>query len=263
LTPAASPYAVVDLQVFADFDSIAPRALQATLGKAASGDTLAIYVDQLSLADGAVFGAKVSSQEVRRTDIGATRVCSPRPSLVSTANAVFAVSWVQLNAAGNGCDLVINGTAVNSSGVDVLQSAVSGGIGVYSAVWQEGDAGNVATSRLRFAQLGPTAGTPWTTPAPIDATYGNAPSQAVLGMARGPGNTLAVVWEPCEGTAAACTTSVRLVSKFVAGAWTTKSIGRSLLIVGVAIDAAGEGVLLAVGESCPGGACTELSAYRF
>jgi len=264
LTPAPSPYAFVDIHVFADFDSVAPRALWATVGKSTAGDVLGIYVDQVSLSDGAFVPiGKVSNQEVRKTGV-TPRFCPAQPHLVSTANAEFAISWLQQNAAMNACDLVVNGVVVNAGGGwDVVEFVASGSVGnVAAAVWREVQPAGLG-SRLRFSQRGPSLIATWSTPAPIDTTYDGSALHTVLGIARGPQGTMAVVWEPCEGASASCTTSIRLVSKFVAGAWTTQSVSRSGTVAAVAIDGSGRGVVLAVGESCSGSACTELSAYRF
>jgi len=265
LTPSSSPYATVEAQVFADFNSIAPRALWATRGKANGGDVLSMYVDQTSLTDGTFVPiGKVSNREVHQ--LGNTaRFCPAEPDLVSTANAEFAVSWLEQNTALNGCDLVINGAVVNATGTDVAEFATSGASGGFvAAVWRESDPTVVPRAdRIRFAQRGPGTGNTWTTPAAIDATYANAAVQQILAVARGPGGTLAVVWEPCEGTTVSCTTSVRLVSKFVGGVWSTKSIALGTSVAALAINAAGNGVLLAVGDLCSGVNCTQLSAYRF
>jgi hypothetical protein len=73
------------------------------------------------------------------------------------------------------------------------------------------------------------------------------------------------VWEPCSGTVNSCTVDKRFVSKYVNGAWVTRSMTRNVTIAGVAINAAGQAVVLGIGTDCGAGTgtCTELSAYRF
>src|SRR5689334_4818613 len=97
-----------------------------------------MYIDQVSLTDGAHLPiGKVSQQAIRKTGVGPI-LCAAQPDVVSTANAEFAVSWLQQNAASNGCDLVVNGAIVNASANSVAEFAVSGNAGnVLAAVWRE------------------------------------------------------------------------------------------------------------------------------
>lgn len=143
LTPSAPTYASVDLTTYADFKSVAPRALSVVFGKRNASDARSVYVEQLPLDTGEALPSRnVSTEAVS----GQSNPCTASPIVRSDGAGEFAVGWWQLNANMTGCDLYVDGIRLSTglAGVAAL-TGVAGG--VLTAVWEDIDA---ATSTRRL-----------------------------------------------------------------------------------------------------------------
>lgn len=261
--PFQSPLAQLDSSRDADFPQSAdPRILVGLVGRQLSGGDTAVYVSEQRLLDGTVSTPlKMSTQPVVTQNAQLTCLdVEQEPAAYAGAGPTqYAIAWRQLNPAGNGCDLYVNGQRVNTGVQSVNGYRINvGGSGIV-AVWDERSAtppsGRVLWSRRDAGSTTWSVPAPLTTEVPVTGT-----DQQLLLLVRGPAGAMAAVWSVTPSNVGT------LVSKYSNGAWTT--VRTSALSSGaraVAINAQGQGAVIFESPAVcnAGGECKELQAYRF
>lgn len=263
--PAASFDSVAEASI-ADFpQSIDPRALWVVSGRQSAATTgRQVYLAQTSLTSGQVLPpSQVSTQPVvtGSSQVGCVDDAGVRARAAGTSALI--VSWRQLNAGGTGCDLVVNGTQVNTGSRNVTDYAVNGTDAGLVAVWTERDslaAGHTMWSTRRVTD------TAWSAPARLAPQYiaDNVDASIQL-QAVGPAGTLAVLVQvatPIPGTNSANVDM--LLARYADGSWNTVSTPYSARPRALVINRRGQGALL-TGDygDCGSAACQELAAFRF
>jgi hypothetical protein len=256
VTPQAPPQVNVQWLSYADENSLSPRALMVYTGRETVGGPVGVYVGSINLVDGTI----ITTVKISQQDVIDDSSCPISPTVKATGAGERVVSWRQLDASGR-CSLYVNGRKMNSDGSSVGHYAVTGGpLGVVSAVW--GESSGFGTGGVRW-RARDTLGQ-WTDAASISSAYADVVARSEA-AGSGPGNTLTITWflyDHCD--AQSCTIGQHLVSKFVNGTWTTRSIDMDLIVESMAINAAGQAAALGYRTpNCGAGFCTELSVFSF
>jgi hypothetical protein len=264
LNTPAMPFADVEAVAVADFtQSVDPRALWAVRGKLGSADARQMYLTQVRLASGEMLPAAQVSTETFAVNT-AQMGCSDEPpmNVQATSSGYVVVAWRQVNAANNGCDLMIGGRRVSAGTRGVGKYAISGNNGDIVAVWQEIDS-TPNSDRIFWSRFDPVSSA-WSVPGLLAPQYASANDEHVLIVqASGPGSTLAVAWQrlPASGTGSS---EPWLLSKYVNGSWNTVAGQSGDRPRTLSINANGQGAALMVGNDCGSTvACERLSALRF
>jgi hypothetical protein len=159
----------------------------------------------------------------------------------------------------------VNAAVVNDGTNRVGKGIATGAIQLV-AVWEEFTSTN--RPQILWNKQQPISPSPWGTPARVaPPTASNEDGQTLLLGAHGAGGTLAIVWQALISTGPNTSAGGGIyVSKYVNGSWTTVASTTLGEPRAIAINAAGQGVVLStnIAVSCPvGGICYDLAAYRF
>lgn len=265
---AAPSYAfstVTDASIVEFPASAAPRALWVVSGtQSASTAGRQVYLAETSLTTGQVLPpTQVSTHAYVSTSPQIGCFDTPDVRARAVSNSTMLVAWREINAAGDGCNLVVNGATVNTSGKNVSSYAVNGTDARLVAVWTEHD-GTPGSNRTLWSTRLPTD-TAWSAPVRLAPQYVGADIDALIRLqATGPGGTLAVLWEIATPVAGTNTSSVyQLLSKYAGGAWSTVSSRNSSTATSLTINGHGQAALLTGDNGDCGSTCQELAAYRF
>lgn len=252
-------FSVVEYALVADNEG-SSSALYAVRGRLAPADERHMYVGEFRLNDGMVATGplRVSTQPV--TASSSAPFCEAVAPRLQSAGAAgsYVLAWSQKSASGSHCELWVNGQRVSAGTLGVTSFAVSAQGGNIVAVWEERDA-TPNSPRVLWSRRDATSGS-WSAPVPVAPQFSPASlDQQLLSSAAGPAGTLAIVWSAVGQPAGAA-----LVSKYVAGTWTTVQGPRSVSnIRALAVNEAGQAVALFRNSLCGTTSCEELGLYRF
>jgi len=262
--PFQVPLAQLDAARDADFPQSAdPRVLLGLVGREQSGGDTGVYIAEQRLLNGTVLPPlKMSTQPVLTSNSQLTclDVEQEPVAYAGSGPTMYAIAWRQLNAAGNGCDLYVNGQRVSTGTQSVNAYRINvDGSGIV-AVWDERLV-TPSSGRVLWSRRDSVTST-WSAPAPLTAEVpATGVDQQLHLVARGAGGTMAAVWSVTPSTNAGT-----LVSKYHNGTWTSVRVGASAFSGrAVAMNSAGQGaVVFEYPAICSGGGdCLELQAYRF
>lgn len=229
--------------------SLTPAAWWAFAAAPQSSPEQRVYLASVQLPGGDVEFVEERSTRPLRLRGGGPDPCVIKPTVEVLAPGAAAVVWVENNASATGCDVVVDGVAVNDPAASALMPAVSGSPEGLVAVWLERNPSPPTqySSRLVWRRRDSVTGQ-WS---PI-TSFSSGPISTLMGYASGPGGTMAVAWSDCGSFAGSCRP---FLSKYVHGAWTTVPFENpSGGGTAVAINAQGDAV--AVWLNNTGWACT-------
>lgn len=264
---APAPFSYLEAGATSDFtESADPRALLGVRGKLMPADEVSVYAAETRLVDGTLSSpVRLSTQAVVAGN-GQVNCSDPTGPWVQaqagSSGTSYVAPWRQVNAAGTGCDLIVSGQRVNTGALSVVNYVVNAHNGTVVAVWNERD--NSPTSPRVLWSRREAGSTTWSTPAPVAPQVSpTAAEQQLIGTARGPSGTVAIVWSTSGG--GSTVTGGALASKYTGGAWTTVHVpsASALDVRAVAINGAGQGAALFRRTQCGTAVCEELAAYRF
>jgi hypothetical protein len=264
------PLPMADIESTAIFDyvdSFFPSAYVVARGRQTASSARHIFLFDPILSNGQVPPSADISTQTFEIGFGSV-ACNAEPwiDFHKGESSTFVASWRQLNAARTGCDFNVNGVVVNDGMNRVSRGIATGRVGQLVAVWEEFRPTN--RQQILWSKRQPVSPALWDTPTRVaPPTAPNEDGQTLLLGAYGDGGTIAIVWQALISTGPNTSAAGPiLVSKYVNGAWTTMSSTTLGEPKAIAINAAGQGVLLASNgaANCPGNViCFDLVAYRF
>jgi hypothetical protein len=261
------PFAQVESSLISEFpQSIDPRLFMAVQGRELPSDSRQMYWTNARLETGVVMPPFLVSQQTFQVS-NSQIACDTSFAMAAqtTGPGNFVLAWRQVNAAGSGCDLNVLGSRVNDGTNHVERFVVTGEGSEVIVVWQETSSGNVP--RTFWSRRDPIT-LAWSSPVRIGtATAANEDGQELLFAAVGPSGSVAVFWQAkLRLSATATAIGETSVSKYVGQNWTTSATGTLPAVDAIAMNAAGQGVILsrtAVACTSSVGPCLELYAFRF